>query len=248
MGIDRSEITFDGSECNKVGTSYTGFNGQANKCNMQVSSCFQNQLYDLHKKDIQRLANNQQPLHFMSRYGKFSTVTYSNEKYLEMELTGTFASMITVELNADSLKFITTVSKGVIDFAEITNFEALTLNGVLVVQITNVGNIVASFKLSVFCSPGVSPVPEQPVSLGVMETKQTSFQITVINELEAGYKCNVTLYNSIGKVSDVKPVFFNTTDRSTNLGTEGGYGNRPSGTSGSNNTKVNLSCAEYCPS
>jgi Male gamete fusion factor len=248
MGIDRSMISFDGTECNKVGTSYTGFRGQANKCSMQVNSCFQNQLDDLHQQDITRESNNEKPLHFMSRYGDFSTVTLSDTKYLDMETSGSFPSMISIELNADSLKFITNLSKGIIDLAQMTNFQALTLNGNLLVQVTNVGNINAQFTLGVVCSTGVSPVPSQPLSMDIMETKQVNFKITVISEIGRNYYCNVTLLDSIGDVSDLKTVYFNTSDLVINEGTEGGNGNTPQGSTSAGNQNLNLGCSDYCPS
>ena len=240
-------ISFDGTECNKVGTSYTAFRGQSNKCNMPVSSCFQNQLNDLHNEDVSRQTNNKLPLYFLTRYGKFTSVIDTNIRYLEMQLQGSYPSMITLEFNADSLKFITAVSKGVIDSVAITNFEALTLNGLLVVQITNIGNIAAQFTLCVFCSTGVSPIASLPVSLDIMQSETTKFNIQVINQDSNEYNCNVTLLNSIGEVSDMKNVTFNTTDRQTNQGTEGGNGNVPNGSSSNNKSTAEVGCSNLCP-
>lgn len=247
MTLDKSTITFDGTECNKVGTSYSGFRGQSNKCSSLVGSCFQNQLDDLHKNDVQRQNSNQAPLHFISRYGNFSMVNSAEIRYLEMQLAGSYPSMVTLELNADSLKFITTVSKGVIDIVSITNFEAITLDGNLLVQISNIGNIISQFILSVLCGSGVSAIPSQSIPLGAMQTKTTNFAIYVIGKNSANYSCNVTLLNSIGEISDMKKIEFNTTEQHTDQGTQGGTGDTPKGSTSNNHTSSDLTCSDYCP-
>ena len=247
MAIDTSMISFDGTQCNKVGTSYTGFNGQPNKCNSLVGSCFGNQLDDLHSTDTQRQSNNERPLYFISRYGNFSMIQDPNTRYLELQLTGSYPSMITLELDADSLQFITSVSKGVIDYANITNFQSLTLDGTLIAQISNIGNVAAEFSLSILCSSGVSPISAQPVSLGIMQSKTLSFNVYVISNSGGDYTCNATLYNSIGQVTDVKAVYFNTTATQTNQGSEGGTGNTPNGATSNNKTNDIFSCSDYCP-
>ncbi len=49
------------------------------------------------------------------------------------------ASIITLEIVADDIKFITNLGKGSIDFASINDFEAHSGNGILVMQISNTG-------------------------------------------------------------------------------------------------------------
>lgn len=245
---DRSMVTFDGSECNKIGTSYTGFRSQGNKCSMPVNSCFSNQLEDLYQEDIKRQSNNQTPLYFITRYGNFTMVKETNTKYLELQLTGTYSSLITLTMQADNLKLITTVSKGVIDYAEINNFEAATLDGTLAAQVTNVGNIVSNFILSFDCSQGVSPIAAYPLSLRVLESTQIISKVTVEYENAKEYYCNLTLVNSIGEITDVKSVNFNTSDRHTDQGSQGGKGNRPDGETDVSKDEEDLTCDDYCPS
>lgn len=46
--VDRQLVTLDGSECNKIGTSYTAFRNQQKGCENTAMSCLQNQLLDYH--------------------------------------------------------------------------------------------------------------------------------------------------------------------------------------------------------
>lgn len=247
MILSKDYISFDGSQCNKVGTSYTGFRGQSNKCSERINSCFGNQLDDLHNEDIMRISNNQSPLFFASRFGNVTLVDKTNEKFLEMTLSGSFASLLTFELSADTIKFITAVSKGVIDLAEITSFESMTLDGTLLTQVSNIGSIAASFTLSIQCSEGVSFIPAIPLSLNVMQSKQSISKITVTNEKAGNYSCDIQLLDSIGQITDRLKVFFNTSDRHTDQGSQGGDGKNPNGSDGVDKKSTDLGCSDYCP-
>ncbi|OMJ85322.1 hypothetical protein SteCoe_13355 [Stentor coeruleus] len=247
MLLSRDIISFDGSQCNKVGTSYTGFRGQSNKCSEPINSCFSNQLDNLHIEDIMRISNNQSPLYFASRFGNLTIVRNNDERYLEMQLSGSFATLLTFELSADSLKFFTSVSKGVIDLAEITSFESLTLDGTLFTQVSNIGSIVASFTLSILCSEGVSPISAIPLSLDSMQSKQIISKVAVINESAKNYSCDIQLLDSIGQITDSFRLYFNTSDRHTDQGTQGGEGKNPDGANSIDKKSTNLGCSDYCP-
>jgi hypothetical protein len=247
MLVDRSQITFDGTECNKIGTSYSAFRSQGNKCEMPVNSCFGSQLDDLHQDDVKRESEGQSPLHLLSRFGDFAMVKDLNQRFIDFEVKGSYSSLISLALNADDLRFIKTVSRGVIDFAEIREFEAASLDGILLAQVSNVGNVVADFVLAFNCSLGVNPVPAVPLSLKVLESRQVSCRIAVEYEKGRNYYCNLTLLNSIGEVCDTKNILFNTSDRHTDQGSQGGTGNRPKGETTIKKANSNLSCDDFCP-
>ena len=42
MIVDKDKVSFDGSECNKIGTSFKAFNTQQNACDLPGSSCLGN--------------------------------------------------------------------------------------------------------------------------------------------------------------------------------------------------------------
>ncbi|CAG9316759.1 unnamed protein product [Blepharisma stoltei] len=246
MFIDGDDISWDGTQCNKVGSSYTAFRGQGNKCEMQPRSCFLNQLEDRHQTDIKRTANGQAPLYFISKEGNFSKVISNSDAYLQLNIDGNFGSLVTIELNGDKLKFITNVSKGKIDYAHIGNFEALSYDGVLDAQVSNVGNVAAQFTLGANCSSGVAAIEAKTFSLKAMESKDLEFDVNVQKSNASQYECNATLYNSIGIVVDYLVVNFNTSSRHTDTGSEGGNGPKLNGDN-TTDSNPNDSCSESCP-
>lgn len=224
MFINPSEVSFDGEECNKVGTSYTAFRNQENKCDRPVQSCFQNQLEHKHKTDVKRLENGQAPLHFINGYGNFTVLSSNFNIYLQLDSLGRFSTLITIEIAADDIRFITNLGKAEIDYAIIEGFEALSYDGELFCQITNIGDIVSSFFLNINCSTGISPIPSINFSLKPMETTSKSSKIHTDNELSKQYWCNITVTDTIGQVLDFELLYFNTSTRHLDTGTQGGEG------------------------
>jgi hypothetical protein len=49
MIIDSSKVDNSGLSCNKIGTSYTAFRNQPNRCEVEQNSCLKNQIIDFHK-------------------------------------------------------------------------------------------------------------------------------------------------------------------------------------------------------
>lgn len=245
MFIRGEDITFDGTECNKIGASYTALRGQNNKCQMQPKSCFKNQLEDRYNEDIKRTSQGKSPLHFIEQYGNFSMILSSNVTYLQLGMQGRYSSLVTLEVNGDSLRYVTNLSDGKIDYAYLPNFEALSGDGELETQISNIGNVAAQYILGILCDDGVSPLGAQTVSLKAMESKILNFDIQVESTDSNEYFCNITLYNSIGSVVDSYPIYFNTTTRHTDTGTQGGNGGKQTG---DNITDSSTSgCSDSCP-
>jgi hypothetical protein len=69
MLVDRENFSFDGSQCNKIGTSYEAFNNQAAACDRPSQSCLGNQIADLHERDIARMRDGQSPLYILKHFG-----------------------------------------------------------------------------------------------------------------------------------------------------------------------------------
>ncbi|CAI8041483.1 Hapless 2, partial [Geodia barretti] len=51
MLVDTSMVQLRGTECNKVGVSYTGFRRQSGRCQAKAGSCFHNQPLQLWEYD-----------------------------------------------------------------------------------------------------------------------------------------------------------------------------------------------------
>jgi hypothetical protein len=224
MFLSPSEITFDGTECNKIGTSYSAFRYQPNKCDQPVQSCFQNQLEHKHQEDLKRLEKGQAPLHLIGGYGNYTVLTSNFNIFLQVEIQGRFSTMITIEIAADDIRFITNLGKAEIDYAVVEGFEALSYDGDLICQVTNVGDIVSSFFLNANCSSGIAPIPSISFSLKPLESTTMSSKIHSEYELSKEYWCNITVTDTIGQVLDYEMVYFNTSSRHTDEGTQGGTG------------------------
>jgi hypothetical protein len=72
MLVDRSMVTQDGSECNKIGVSYNGFGGQGSRCSMHFGSCTANQIDDLRAKDLASAAAGKQGEYMVRNFGEFA--------------------------------------------------------------------------------------------------------------------------------------------------------------------------------
>lgn len=68
MLIDPSLITFDGSECNKIGVSYDAFETQSSKCTQVVGSCLNNQLYDYYNSDLTYIQEGKTPQYLLQAW------------------------------------------------------------------------------------------------------------------------------------------------------------------------------------
>eukprot|EP00879_Flechtneria_rotunda_P030746 GHRR01033419.1.p1 GENE.GHRR01033419.1~~GHRR01033419.1.p1 ORF type:complete len:158 (+),score=40.91 GHRR01033419.1:1102-1575(+) len=116
MLLDRSLISFTGTECDKVGTSFTAFRYQAAGCKRAPQVCLFNQLRDILQADQARIAAGRVPLYLVSQY------TYGLESQLKaftggplsfvLPVTGIRSSLVLLEAQADSISFITNVSPG----------------------------------------------------------------------------------------------------------------------------------------
>ena len=247
MFLNPSQVTSDGAECNKVGTSYTAFNSQSSKCSQQVQSCFQNQPEDLDSADIKRVNSGQRPNYFLSAWGNFSSIVWQEERYLELMLEGRYTTLITVELSADRLVFITSVSTGKIDYAYISPFESQSWDGLLSVQVSSTGAVTAQFSITVNCTQGVAPIATALFPLPAQRTALKTFPVTVDQQTGQTYNCSVVLWDALGDRLDMVTLAFNTSTRHVDLGAQGGNGPDPSGTIVENESKNELSCTDYCP-
>jgi len=224
MLLDKSSVTMDDSECNKVGTSYSAFRNQNSKCNQKVQSCFKSQLEDFYTEDINAELAGSKPKYLLRAFGNFTVIQTPTDRFLQLELTGRYATLITLEISADSLKFITNIANGVIDYCSIDSFEALSYDGLLICQATNTGSVTAQFVLAVSCTAGVSALEAREMSLSALSSSTEQFEMYVDSTVGKNYTCNVTLHNAIGEVVDWMEVKFNTTTQHIDDGLQGGSG------------------------
>eukprot|EP00775_Hariotina_reticulata_P002496 gene2496-2799_t len=223
--LDRSKISFDGTECDKVGTSFSAFRYQTVGCRRAPQVCLSNQLRDVLEADQARVAAGKVPLYLVTQYtnGLDSQLRAFTGGPLSfaLPLNGIRASVVLLEASADSIKFVTNTSPGKIaaarmcQFAEVScgGFEASASRGYLQALVSNVGVLDASYTLSVTnCSVSVRPVEAQRFSLAAGVNGSVSpFQIFVEDDKGVAQRyCWLVLLDSLGQVTDRRYVEFYT--------------------------------------
>jgi len=110
MLINANLITFSGTECNKIGTSFTAFQTQGNKCEQDAGSCLENQIANLFAQDIQRVIENKTPQYLLAARGDFDMIKCTDDNiYLSYNMHGRQGTVITIEIPAEKIKFLTNV-------------------------------------------------------------------------------------------------------------------------------------------
>lgn len=215
MLIDRSLFTTDGTECNKIGVSYSAFRHESDRCAKRAGSCLGGQLESYRAADAARAAEGRAEQHMVPSFGAFSHVyaAESANHYIAYAWPGMQASVVTLEMAADDVRFITNNAPGEIDMAEVDDFEALSSDGRLVVRFTNVGTIISDFTVSVDCSegaPDIMPVAAQRRSVRPYFSETVEFALRSESPLQAEMSCRVRLFDSVNAITDETDVAFST--------------------------------------
>lgn len=108
--IDRDRFTFNGRECDKIGSSYEAFFSQGNKCRRPRGSCFQDQPKDFFEEDAKRLAEDKLPRFRVRSVLEGSTQLGVNDEDGELSLvfdTQRFQkTLLALSVDADSIRSI----------------------------------------------------------------------------------------------------------------------------------------------
>eukprot|EP00850_Spirogloea_muscicola_P008924 SM000049S16695 [mRNA] locus=s49:93424:102369:+ [translate_table: standard] len=170
--LDKSVYTLDGSECNKVGSSFAAFRYEASRCQKQVGSCLANQLADYAKASITtcngkpwRVSRGDTPLYALTAMGAVSPhIAGDGNLSIAIVVDQILNSLVTLELNADNITYLVNKSPGQIINATLPDFEAISSSGKMVVLVRNTGGIVADYIVSkvrlmkiLFTATSVSP-------------------------------------------------------------------------------------------
>jgi Male gamete fusion factor len=178
--------------CDKIGVSYAAFqNDQPNRCAVLPKSCIQNQPVHFYAQDVELEQLGERPEYLLRGLGDFEEVIdKENQRYLSMRLDQIQASVVTLEVAADNIRYITSVSPGRILEAYVDEFEAQSRNGLLRVHVTNVGGITAEFLLTVTeCSANIQPVLAKSMSLYGAAKAWISFNIYSETQLGTDNQC-----------------------------------------------------------
>ena len=251
MLVDNHRVSVDGRECNKIGVSYSAFAGQGSRCEQAVQSCLHNQLDDLRAEEQARAENGHRGLYMLNSFGckggggndmlnsfgdffAFGATAPSSagesfgatRPYIAYRVSHVQASLVTLTLVADNISFTVNVADGHILRTELATFEANSRDGRLRVVVQNIGNVAASFHVSVTaCTSGLLPLQARVVSLAPRQITQLVFDVVShVSEGRNHNVCNVTLLDALFAVVDSTTVVFNTSATVATEGDQGGTG------------------------
>lgn len=228
MLIDKSMFDLSGLTCNKIGVSFTAFTNQPNQCQSPVQSCLSSQIDDLYQKDMQLLSSGQPPLYMVSGFCKGAVqlgaqVNAAGQTvFLACPLNQRHTSIMTLEVEADSVMFVTNVATGKIVSAKAASFEALMgSSGEADLEILNTGSVTAAFTVSVAnCSGTVVPGPALKITLAPLQSN--SYSISLLTQQTKGLNstCTAVLLDAVGDVTDMVTFQVVVTDLITNTGAQ----------------------------
>ncbi len=216
--VPREETSLDGSECNKVGTSYKAFRSQkAFRDTREIGDCLHNQLFQKHNSDLQKLSVNPEDettylVHGMRKFKDAMEFKAGMERMLEYSPASDEPSLIALTMDIAELKHIQTESNGIIMTAEIEEFESFSRKGTLKAEIKNVGAYPADYIVTVTkCTMNVvRPNPQKTITLNVDDVNELSFDLYTNYNLDTSNECLVSLKGPHGKTYDKVWVRFDT--------------------------------------
>ncbi|BBN20540.1 hypothetical protein MPTK1_Vg00525 [Marchantia polymorpha subsp. ruderalis] len=217
MAIEKYRYTLDGKECNKIGVSFTAFRYQYGACVQQPQSCLANQLKTFREEDARLKRQRQMPIYSLSQYGQINTehVIPGNPIKLRLNIKSNqvLTSVVTLEVVADGIRYFVNRSPGKIITSNVQDFEAMSRNGMLYIEVKNIGELTADFTIKVAnCSEGIEIPDAKQISLPVPATVASyNFYLHSTDDKAKNRECSVNLLDSQGSITDVSNVSFSTT-------------------------------------
>ena len=101
---------------------------------------------------------------------------------------------------------------GEIDYANISNFEAFSNDGILNMMFTNTGELTAEFDLYFNCDSGINPISFQKFFLNSFQSKILAINVATSNATNQDHSCEIVLEDAVGDTLDTKIVNFTTTE------------------------------------
>jgi hypothetical protein len=218
MLVDKSRVTLEGAECDKIGVSFNAFQFQSNRCIRPAGDCLRGQLEDLHNDDVSARKAGVNGLYFLDNYGNFSFGEIGEIHLIKHE-SDMQASVVLVTIRADDIRYTIRTSPAIIESASINSFEALSGNGGMSVVIKNIGTLESMYYISLEeCSNGVLPPVSKTSTIASMQSAEIILSVIVDRIIGQEYSCTVILTSYLGTILDSKVVNFTTTDMEIDYG------------------------------
>ncbi len=213
--VDKSQISFDGRECNKIGTSYEAFQNQGSRCTVLAGTCLGGQIADLLASERVKASQNITGDYLLQYKGNFTGFRQSedNTTRLEMAYSDVFTTQIGLQIDASDFRFITSLGKASFKSVKIPTFEAQTSLGTLTAIVVNIGTNTAKFEVALNCTSDIQALPSKLISLAIGEDTSCEFSLSAVSSEGKNHSCTISLTNSIGELLEQQEVPFETTER-----------------------------------
>ena len=216
--VPRNMVTIDGSECNKVGASFTAFRKQQGTTapTTRAGDCLGNQLFQLHQNDLTALAGNPdaETRHLTTGMKMFKSAPVVDPLLLQLAVGSPELNYSTIGLEIDKAQIGTTTNEASAWIKEATcsPFSSMSKHGTMKVTIQNVGQLAADYMVTLHnCYPGIQPIPPKAVTLNPQDLVTLPFDILTSVNMEGEHWCWVTLQSpQTGRQYDELQVFFDT--------------------------------------
>jgi len=213
--------------CDKIGVGYAAFKNQAAGgvgfgCHEKQGSCLKNQPWHFFNEDQERVNQGKTPSYFPARYGKLVGTRIPKDKdgkvdtekgqvVLTYEVEEDHVSLVTLQISADDIILIYNRATGEIVRAAIKDFESLSMDGKLHVEVLNTGFVTADFHVSVAsCSTGIAKIQERGASINPQVTMSFVFSLKTSSMEGTTYSCIVQLFDAKRALLGQRNVSFST--------------------------------------
>jgi len=217
--VPRNMVTIDGSECNKVGTSFAAFRKQqgGSAPTTVAGDCLGNQLYQLHQEDLAKLAGNPnaETRFLTSGMKMFKSAASFNDMSLQLVVGSPELNYSTIALELDNAQIgsIANEANAWIKEASCQPFYSMSKQGTMKVTVENVGSVESDYIVRLHdCQPGIiEPIPPQAKPLQAGDIFTLIFDIMTSVSMEGEHYCMVTLQSPhTARIYDEVKVFFDT--------------------------------------
>ena len=224
--VPREEVSRDGCELDKVAVSFHTLRMMGGDCEAtEAGDGLHNQLFHKHNSDLQKLALNEETTYLVhgKKVFKGSMSFQPNmEKFLEHRIPDINYSLLSLTIDADTLRTVETESAGIIVDADIDTFTSMSDEGTLNVTIQNTGTLRTNYIVTV-TQPNMNiirAIPAQASTLDPTLQDTLSFDVYTAYNIDESNTFLVTLKSPTGRIYDSTTVDFNTTEHPTNYSWE----------------------------
>nr|CCC94129.1 conserved hypothetical protein [Trypanosoma congolense IL3000] len=247
--LDKHLVSVHGRECNRVGVSYEGFATQGGRCSALPGACLANQLDDYRGLDLKSESEGRKG-HYMARFfGEFKTDSHSNSSAprITYQTRNSLATMVTITILADKLKFVLSVSPGTIVNVTVsgTNVASYSRGNTVTINVLNTGDVEAQYTVGVGnCTIDAHPMVAQVAFIPPLHSVQRNFSlVSQSDSLVEKASCTASLQNARGDVVDTYTFYFDVKPVGWTNGSQGGE--VPGGSGVSKVAKAESQC-EQC--